>query len=466
VDAAVTLAQLSRAVRERRASAVEVVRTSLERVERLNPDLNAVIATRPEQALAEAEALDARIADGEDPGPLAGVPLLVKDNERLTGMRTTHGSELRRNLPPEEADGLVPARLRAAGAIAIGKTNVPEFTFAGYTTNTLVGTTVNPWNPAFSPGGSSGGSAAAMAAGMAPLATATDGGGSIRIPASFCGLAGLKPTNGVIARDPIPAWIDLSTYGPLGPRSPTCLLLELERGPAPGDPTALPVPLPLQGPMPSRVFAAGRIVEYDPLPPAIEALFAAALTSVDRGLGLPVERLDHVLSAGDPYDDWFVQCAYEHLHLLGRETVAAVMHRFSPDFRDAMESALRIEPHTYMAARRRRFDYCRELDLLLGEDAVLLTPTMTLEGWAPDGIVPGTDRAADGPEGYNCEPFNLTGHPALTVPAGASPNGVPFGLQIVAPRFRDDLALTFGRAWEAENPWPMSAPGYEPFPTP
>lgn len=462
-----TLAQLSSAVRERRASAVEVVRISLERIERLNPPLNAVIATRPEQAFTEAEALDARIVAGEDPGPLAGVPLLVKDNERLTGMRTTHGSELRRNLPPEETDGLVPGRLRAAGAIAVGKTNVPEFTFAGYTTNTLFGATVNPWNPAFSPGGSSGGSAAAMMAGMAPLATATDGGGSIRIPASFCGLAGLKPTNGVIARDPIPAWIDLSTYGPLGHTiDDVRLLLELERGPVPGDPTALPVPLPLEGPMPVGAFAAGRIVKFDPLPPPIEERFEAALASVERDLGLPVERLDHVLTGGDPYREWFVQCAYEHLHLLGRETVVAVMDRFSPDFRDAMESALRIEPREYMEARRRRFDYCRQLDLLLGEGAVLLTPTMTLEGWAPDGIVPGTERVADGAEGYNCEPFNLSGHPALSVPAGVSPNGVPFGLQVVAPRFRDDLALTFGQAWERANPWPMSAPGYEPFPVP
>ena len=462
-----SLAEISSAVRERRVSAVELVRTSLERIERLDPPLNAVIATRPEEALAEAEALDARIVAGEDPGPLAGVPLLVKDNERLTGMRTTHGSELRRNLPPEEADGLVPGRLRAAGAIAVGKTNVPEFTFAGYTNNTLFGATVNPWNPAFSPGGSSGGSAAAMAAGMAPLATATDGGGSIRIPASFCGLAGLKPTNGVIARDPIPAWIDLSTYGPLGHSvADVRLLLELERGPTPGDPAVLPVPLPLEGPMPSRALASGRLIAYGPLPPALEALFAAALASVERDLGTPVERLEHVLTAGDPYDDWFVQCGFEHLHLLGRETVLAVMDRFSPDFRDAMEAALRITPEAYMAARRRRFDYCRELDLLLGQDAVLLTPTVTLEGWAPDGIVPGTDHVAGGAEGYNTEPLNLTGHPALSVPAGVSPSGVPFGLQVVGPRFRDDLVLTFGQAWERANPWRAAAPGYEPFPVP
>jgi len=460
-----SLSEIASAVRERRVSAVEMVRTSLERIERLNPPLNAVIGTRPEEALAEAEALDARIVAGEDPGPLAGVPLLVKDNERLTGMRTTHGSVLRRNVPPETQDGFIPGKLRAAGAIAVGKTNVPEFTFAGYTVNDLFGATANPWNPGFSPGGSSGGSAAAMAAGMAPLATGTDGGGSIRIPASFCGLAGLKPTNGVIARDPIPVWIDLSTYGPLGHSvADVRSLLELERGPAPGDPTALPVTLPLEGPMPARAVASARLVPFEPLAPPLDALFRSALERIERDLGVPVEMRESILHAGDPYEDWFVQCAFEHLHALGRETVLATMDLLSPDFRDAMRAALTIAPEAYMEARRRRFDYCRELDLLLGQDAVLLTPTMGLEGWRPDGTVPGTDRPAGGAEGYNTDPLNLTGHPALSVPAGVSPNGIPFGLQIVGPRFRDDLVLTLGQAWERANPWPMCAPGYEPFP--
>jgi len=463
----VSLAGIASAVRERRVSAVEMVRTSLERIERLNPPLNAVIGTRPQEALAEAAALDAHIAAGEDPGPLAGVPLLVKDNERLAGMRTTHGSVLRRNASPETKDGFIPGKLRAAGAIAVGKTNVPEFTFAGYTVNDLFGATANPWNLEYSPGGSSGGSAAAMAAGMAPLATATDGGGSIRIPASFCGLAGLKPTNGVIARDPIPVWIDLSTYGPLGHSvADVRLLLELERGPAPGDPAVVPVPLPLEGPMPARAVASARLMPYEPPAPTHDGLFHSALERVERDLGVPIEIREAVLFSGDPYEDWSVQCAFEHLHALGRETVMATMDLFSSDFRDVMQWALTLAPETYMEARRRRFEYCRELDLLLGDDAVLLTPTMGMEGWRPDGTIPGTDRPADGAEGYNTEPFNLTGHPALSVPAGVSPNGVPFGLQIVGPRFRDDLVLTLGQAWERVAPWPMSAPGYDPFPVP
>ena len=197
-----------------------------------------------EQALDDARAMDARIAAGEDPGPLAGLPLLVKDMEAVTGMPSTFGSLTFADAAPASSDGLVPRRLRAAGAIVVGKTNQPEFAFAGFTTNALYGTTTNPWGTDWSPGGSSGGSGAALASGMAAIATATDGGGSIRIPAAFCGLAGLKPTNGVIGRDPIPDWIDLSTFGPLATSiADVRLLLSLEAGPVPGDPSALPFPL-------------------------------------------------------------------------------------------------------------------------------------------------------------------------------------------------------------------------------
>jgi Asp-tRNA(Asn)/Glu-tRNA(Gln) amidotransferase A subunit family amidase len=204
------LEELAEAVRERQVSAEELVRMSLERIDRLNPPINAVISVR-EQALEEARALDERGAAGDDVGPLAGVPLLVKDMEAVEGVPTTFGSLVFADAPAAVADGLIPRRLKAAGAIVVGKTNQPEFAFAGFTDNLVFGTTRNPWNLEASPGGSSGGSAAAMAAGLAPIATATDGGGSIRIPAGWSGLVGHKPTNGVIGRQPIPVWIDLST---------------------------------------------------------------------------------------------------------------------------------------------------------------------------------------------------------------------------------------------------------------
>src|SRR3982074_2136949 len=222
-------------------SAEEVVGVALERIERFNPALNAVVALRAEEALADARAADKARKDGHAAGPLAGVPVLVKDLEDVAGMRTTQGSVIFADAPLALVDGLVPSRLRAAGGIVVGKTNLPEFACEGYTSNLLFGTTRNPWSLDWTPGGSSGGSAAVVAAGMVPVATATDGGGSIRIPAAFCGLVGIKPTNGVIGRRPIPDWIDFSTDGPFATTvADLRLLLSVESGPVPGDPTALP----------------------------------------------------------------------------------------------------------------------------------------------------------------------------------------------------------------------------------
>jgi len=195
---------LATSVREKRVSAVELVRASIDRIERTNPSLNAVVALRAEEALEEATNVDRRVSAGDKLGPLAGIPFLVKDTENSAGMQTTYASLLFADAQPAQCDDLAPRRLRAAGAIAIGKTNTPEFAFEGYTDNRLFGPTRNPWGTDWSPGGSSGGSAAALAAGMSPVATASDGGGSIRISAALCGLVGIKPTMGVIGRDPIP----------------------------------------------------------------------------------------------------------------------------------------------------------------------------------------------------------------------------------------------------------------------
>jgi Asp-tRNA(Asn)/Glu-tRNA(Gln) amidotransferase A subunit family amidase len=460
------LEELASAVRRRRVSAEDLVRMSLERIDRLNPPLNAVISVR-EQAVDEARALDERVGAGADPGPLAGIPLLVKDMEDVQGVPSTYGSLVFADAPAAAADGLIPRRLKAAGAIVVGKTNQPEFAFAGFTDNLLYGATRNPWNVEASPGGSSGGSAAAMAAGMTPIATATDGGGSIRIPAGCCGLVGIKPTNGVIGRDPVPEWIDLSTFGPLAQTvGDARLLLSIEAGPVPGDPSALPYPFPMPGRMPARALAAPRLVDFGPLPDAVQAAFDAALVAFERDTGLPVERIEpsEIFRAGSPSDDWIVICALEHVHSLGWEFCEENFERFSPVFREVVEYARKTPLDEYMVARRRRFAYVKELDHLLGDDAVLLTPTNCFETMRPDGVGDdATGQPAEGPDSYNTDPQNITGHPAISVPAGPFPSGVPFGLEITAPRFRDDIALTVAEAWERTNPWPLVAPGYEPF---
>jgi Asp-tRNA(Asn)/Glu-tRNA(Gln) amidotransferase A subunit family amidase len=393
----------------------------------------------------------------------------VKDNEHLTGMPTTFGTLLARSNLPERADSHIPSRLRAAGAIPVGKTNVPEFTFEGFTANRLWGVTRNPWATDWSPGGSSGGSGAAMAAGMAPIGTGTDGGGSVRIPAAFCGFAALKPTGGVIARKPIPAWIDLSTFGPMATSMADLrLLLALEAGPEPGDPTALPYRIDAfaAGERPRFAYAAPRLQDHGPLPPGVQGAFDRALEGVERDLGLTIVPVEpaKIFAGADVNQDWFTLCAAEHLQVLGRERIRAAIEAdvLTPNFRAVMEDAFSITLEQYLEARRRRFDYVRQLDELLGDPVVLLTPTMCVEGFLANGDMPAGERPA-GSEAYNTDFQNVTGHPALSVPAGLCPNGVPFGLQITGPRFRDDMVLGVGEALERANPWPLVAPSYEPF---
>ena len=462
------LAQLAQAVRERRVSSLELVTESMARIERLNPTLNAVTTLWAEEALADARTLDARGAEG----PLAGLPLLVKDNTDVAGKVTNFGSRTMLDRPPAERSEITVERMVAAGAVVLGRTNIPEFAFQGWTDNDVFGPTRNPWGLEWSPGGSSGGSGAALAAGLVPLATGTDGGGSIRTPAAFCGLAGLKPTAGLIGRRPIPSWLEVSTQGPLAPGIEDAkLLLHVMRGPAHGDPSAAPA-WQYGGGMPRRVLATPRSGDFGPLPSEVDEPFRAALAAIERDLGLTVEELPTSAlfpTAGvtrtESPADWYVTVTVEELHFLGRAWVVAHLDDFSAIFGSEMERALRFTLDDYLAARHRRFLYTEDLDRLLDDDTVLVLPTHGYQGWLADGMLPGTDRPA-GPEGYNVGEFNLSGHPALSVPAGACANGLPFGLEIVGPRYRDDLVLEFGAAWKGVRPWPATAPGYDPFPTP
>jgi Asp-tRNA(Asn)/Glu-tRNA(Gln) amidotransferase A subunit family amidase len=455
------------AVVSRQIKAEDAVRTALDRIERLDPALNSVVALRADEAVAEARELDRGTGAGREAGPLFGVPVLVKDLEDVAGMRTTQGSLLFADAPPATSDGLVPSRLRAAGAIVVGKTNLPEFACDGYTSNRLFGTTRNPWATDWSPGGSSGGSAAAVAAGLVPIATATDGGGSIRIPAAFCGLVGIKPTNGVVGRRPIPDWIDLSTDGPFATMvADLRRLLEIEAGPVGGDPTAWPAPDLTPGKGVARLLATPRLSQAGPLPEDVAALYEAAVDAAGDVFGLPVERIElaTLLSAGNPIEDWPVLCATEHVHRLGRDFVTANLDRMSASARGFFEYGLGVSLDGYMAARRRRFAYVKELDELLGDDAVILSPTNAASGFLADGrLTPEGEPGMLPGDVFNTELANITGHPALSLPAGISPNGVPFGLQVIGPRFRDGMLLELAALWEERHAWPRTAPGYDSF---
>lgn len=463
------LHKLAELVRTRAVSSRELVERSLRTIERHDAKLNAVIRLRADEALAEADAVDAAAARGARLGPLAGLPLLAKEVHDVEGLPSTQGSLVYADAPPAARDCLHIARLRGAGAIVVGKTNIPEFCFEGFSANLVFGVTRNPWAPEWSPGGSSGGSAAAMAAGYVPMATASDGGGSIRIPAAFCGLAGFKPSHGLVPREGTPSWMDFTTDGPLGTTIDDLrVLLAVEAGPAPGDPVVLPagaVDLAPGRALPQRVFATPRFADWGPLPRAVAELFADALQVLEADLGLSVEPIEPsaVLKSGNIDADWTVTAAAEQAHEMGRDWIEANAERLHPAFRGAMRFGLGVTFEEYLAARRRRFSYVRELDDLLGDDGVIVTPTMATEGYPADGLLSGEDLPGTPWSVYNTQAQNVTGHPALSVPAGVCPNGVPFGLQFTGPRCADGLVLALGEAWERARPWPLVAPGYEEF---
>jgi Asp-tRNA(Asn)/Glu-tRNA(Gln) amidotransferase A subunit family amidase len=456
-------------VRTRRVSSYQLVELALERISRLDGPLNAVVALRADLALGEAQELDAQVAAGADPGPLAGIPVLVKDLEDVAGMRTTRGSALFADAPLAARDGLTPSRLRAAGAVVVGKTNLPEFATEGYSANLVFGATRNPWGLEWSPGGSSGGSGAALAAGLAPVATATDGGGSVRIPAALCGLVGIKPTNGVIARQPIPDWIDYSTDGPLATTvADLRLLLAVQSGPAPGDPTALPFLPPEEPTRPGRLYATPRFAPWGSLPDAVQSAFDEAVAAFSELTGLPVEVLvpETIFATGNPDLDWFVVTAAEHVCSLGRGVVEQNLDRMHPGARWFLEEGLHVTLDDYLDARRRRFGYVQELDEMLGGDGVVLSPTIAAQGWLAEGRLSTSDQVGPLPgDVYNTSLQNMTGHPALSLPAGRLLNGLPFGLQVTGPRFGDHLLLALADLWEDARPWPRVAEGYEAFDT-
>ena len=448
------LAELVAAVWEKQVEPVDLVREALRRIDASNGDLNAVTDLRADEAIADAEAHSRS-------GPLAGLPFLVKDMARCKGMRTTMGSPLFADAPPDEVDDVVVARLKEAGAIVVGRTNAPAFGHAAFTTNQLFGATRNPWNLERSPGGSSGGSGAALAAALTPLATTSDGGGSVRIPASCCGLVGYKPSMGAIGRNVLPRWIGFSTQGATG-RSVADVVLEasVTLGPAAGDFLALPrAGIEYEPARPARVLAC-RTFRAD-VDPVVEAAFEDALDTL-AGAGFTVQRVASPSDASVGLQ-WMTISAAELAQSLEAERDR--WESFEPSLVFQLQFGSAVTLSQYLAATRFRHEMSARFDDLLGDDAVLVVPTSNVQSWPAEGPLPTSAGAVvDDPAiAVNTPDLNFTGHPAVSVPLGRDDAGVPFGLQVVAPRFADGLALGLAEVLERERPWPTEAPGYEPF---
>ena len=450
--------ELAARIHRRELSPTELVRHTLDRIARLNGELNAVILLDEERALAQAATATERIARGEDLGPLAGLPLLVKDLEDAAGFPTTHGTSAFRQAAPARTDSIHVARLRAAGAIVIGKTNTPPMGAAVHTANDAFGTTRNPWDPARSPGGSSGGSAAAVAAGLAPLATAGDGGGSTRIPAALCGIPGLKPTRGRIPQGPTRTadWTHHSCPSPMTRTvRDAALHLDIAAGHHPADPFSLPDPVgrfsqALTAPIPRLRIGVNRTLgTANPEPAVLDGLDRA--TDALRGLGHRITDDDtaHPDAADFPAGLQLRQLVLGHNRFLKlRQEITTRPQDFEPWFAALLERGSTVTTDDlarYWAYRARLDSWAADL---FGHYDLLLTPTTPTTAWpaeGPDVITAVRERTI--PITYTAL-FNDTGHPAISVPAGLSPQGLPCAVQLVAPHHRDGLLLAVAATLE------------------
>jgi len=451
----VSLSDLARQVKQRSVSARELTQHALDRIGQLNPTYNAFVAVDAERALQEAAAVDERIAAGGDPGPLAGIPLAVKDNQDATGYRTTCGSPLLADSAPVTADTPFVARLRAAGCVVIGKTNTPEFAWSANTTNAVFGPTANPFDPTRGPGGSSGGAAAALAAGMVPLATGSDGGGSIRIPSACCGLSGMKPSLGRVPSGGAvgPGWLDLSTNGPMARRiADVVTALDVAVGPDPTDLRALPRPeaswiQALEDPhVPVRVAWAPTL-GYADVDAEVLALCERAV-GVLESLGAEVTVVDTVFDH-DPVGDFLTLMGVCQLRTMRPHMGHPRWSDVDPVLRAVIEGAQATTAEALVGV----FDRFHTMNLRLVElfhaTRILVTPTCS--GAAPpvgegSAEVNGTSTPNWVQFTY---PFNMTRSPAATVCAGLTAAGLPVGLQLIGPQHGDLVVLRTAAALEA-----------------
>lgn len=451
--------ELTGLIRSKDLSPVELMEETLHRIEAVNPALNAFVAMRAEQATEEAKELGERIASGMDPGPLAGIPLGVKDLEDVKGMVTSFGS-----IPYKDnavyQDSVQVARLRRAGAIIVGKTNTPEFGFTGFTKNRLYGVTRNPWNRERTPGGSSGGAAAAIAAGMVPLVTGSDAGGSIRIPACYSGCFGLKPTYGRIPLGPV-ALLHMTRTWTLGPLTRSvgdaALYLDCVAGYHPADPGSLPPPgvsyLEALKNLPknlkigfSPTLGCARVQKE------IMALVEKAANSFEQ-MGHHVEiwdgKLPEVSQAWSDLMNWEL---YGQIH----QDLERIRPELGRTLAKSLDSARDLSIHDYLKIQEIRTELNRVLWEYFERFDLLLTPTMPTEAFAAKGPPPpeidGHPIPLLGAVAFTY-PFNLSGHPAATVRAGVTESGLPAGLQLIGPRYRDDLVLQAAYAYEQACPW-------------
>jgi aspartyl-tRNA(Asn)/glutamyl-tRNA(Gln) amidotransferase subunit A len=446
-------------IRKRQVSPVEVVDAVLAGIERIDPRVNAFCTVAGEEAREAAAAAEVAVMTGELLGPLHGVPFSAKDLIFSRRIRTTGGSRLFADHVPEE-DAVAIERLKAAGAILLGKTTTPEFGHKGVTDSPLFGITRNPWNLDLTPGGSSGGAGAAVAAGLAPLAVGTDGGGSIRIPSSFCGIYGLKPSFGRVPQHPaFRGWRGVGVTGPMTRTvRDAAAMLDVMAGPDDRDRHSLPSEDGSSYLDACHAGIAGLSVGWSAdlgharVDPAVEELCAVAAERFES-LGCHVEV---VTPSWDNPEDIFRVMAAAETHAAWGHAAAESPERLDESLLALIRFGAEVSAATYLEASHRRDDFWSDVQRFLARFDLLITPTVAVPAF-PVGQ-PGVKEingASSSPLGWIpfTYPFNLTGQPAASVPVGFTSAGLPVGLQIVGRRYGERAVLAASAAFEAAAPW-------------
>lgn len=458
-----TLLEQAQAVRSREVSAVELTRRCLEQAERLGAQLHAFVTLTAEAALAKAAAIDKALAVGDTTGILAGVPVAFKDLHYVTGVPTTAGSKIFENFYPDY-DGTVVQKLTEAGVVCIGKTNTHQFAFGATSESSDAGVMRNPWNTGHSPGGSSGGSGAAVAARIVACATGTDTGGSIRIPAAACGVFGIKPTYGRVSKAGlVPLSWSLDHVGPLAVSvADAAVVLSIMAGEDPADPSTVPVPVPdylaavrsgqQQGIPGMRVGIVTGWLNRRVHPAVVEAVHDAAGVLAAAGAEVvEVELPDAEMMAFANRLIILAEAAAYHAPLLARYA-----DRYAPDVRARLELGQFIPSRDYILGHRLRAELARLVNQRLQAVDVILTPALPMPapatGAAQVEWEDGAEATADALIRFTA-PFNVTGHPAASIPIGFAQNGLPVAVQLVGRPFREEDIFRAAAVLEQDRPF-------------
>lgn len=457
---------LAAAIRAKTISPVEVIDALYARIHKLNPRINAFCTLTEEQARQNAKDAEAAVMRRDRLGPLHGVPVSIKDLFLTRGVRTMYGSHIRENFVPDE-DAPAVAKLREAGAILIGKTTTPEFAFKAVTDSPVTGVSRNPWNLDKTCGGSSGGAAAAVASGLGPLAIGSDGAGSVRIPAAFNGVFGLKPTLGRVAYYPSSPVPFLVHAGPITRTvQDAALLLNVIAGPDERDLLSLPADgadylASSQAGIRGLRVAWSPNLGYAKVNAEVARITEAAAKIFENSLGCTVEAVEPGFE--DPATSFSVLWMTSYALRL-RSLLPEWQGSMDPELVKLVASADNLRPTEYAEAVASRSAFWDKTRKFFDRFDVLLTPTSPVPPFAVGRNAPEDASGAGGKSLYFLNwllltyPWNLTGQPAASVPCGFTPDGLPVGMQIIGRRFADAVVIRAAAAYEQAQPWTSKQP--------